>query len=165
MLFAQNTVSELRSYRSPEFSCICSMHFPAFVQTALITSLFTVLKKGNNKKRTYLLHRHRQDNTAEREYRNRKLTNTAAKCRGHISHSNNHTALPSPHYCSVHLAPAPLALTLYFQDYLCNSLKENQWHDIVQLQSYTTTSSNILLPCKSMQNQNSCMFLLTTPFQ
>lgn len=165
MLFAQNTVSELRSYRSPEFGCICSMHFPAFVQTVLITSLFTVLKKGSNKKRTYLLHRHRQDNTAEREYRNRKLTNTAAKCRGHISHSNNHTALLSPHYCSVHLAPAPLALTLYFQDYLCNSLKENQWHDIVQLQSYTTTSSNILLPCKSMQNQNSCMFLLTTSFQ
>lgn len=101
------------------------MHFPAFVQTALITSLFTVLKKGSNKKRTYLLHRHRQDNTAEREYRNRKLTNTAAKCRGHISHSNNHTALLSPHYCSVHLAPAPLALFTFKTIYVTASKKIN----------------------------------------
>lgn len=42
-----------------------------FIEPALITGLFTVLKQRSKKQRTYLLHRHGQDNAAGREQRDR----------------------------------------------------------------------------------------------
>jgi len=62
----------------------------------LITSLFTVQKKGSNKKRTYLLHRHRQDNAAEREHTNRKLTHIPAAAKLNKFLTATATQLSSP---------------------------------------------------------------------
>lgn len=123
-LFGQSDCVRVRTHTGPGDSYICLLHFPVFVQIALITSLFTVLKKGSNKKRTYLLHRHGQDNAAEREHRNGKLTNAAATPMAHSSQWGLLSS-PLPHLSSIPLALAFLALTLYFQDSLCNSLKEN----------------------------------------
>lgn len=95
-LFGQSDCVRVRTHTGPGDSYICLLYFPVFVQIALITSLFTVLKKGSNKKRTYLLHRHGQDNAAEREHRNGKLTNAAATPRWHTPPSEDCSALLSP---------------------------------------------------------------------
>lgn len=96
-LFGQDDGEWVTAHRGLEDSYILLLHFQfLFIQTALITSLFTVLKKGSKKKRTYLLHRHRQDNAAEKGIQKQKVNKYLHSCKIYRTHSSLQLLHSSP---------------------------------------------------------------------